>query len=92
MLAATAVTVSGLIGFVGLLVPHLARSLVGPGHRLLVPAATALGAGVLVLADALARVVSAPGEMPVGLVTAAIGAPCFVLILVSGRAQAGGPA
>jgi iron complex transport system permease protein len=75
LLAAGAVATSGLIGFVGLLVPHLARTLVGPGHRVLVPAAMALGAGLLVLADAVARVAHPPLEIPVGVVTAALGAP-----------------
>ena len=86
LLAAAAVSAAGLIGFVGLLVPHLARGLVGPGHRALLPTALALGGGLLVLADGLARVVHPPLELPVGVVTAAIGAPFLAWILLRPRA------
>lgn len=86
LLAALAVSISGLIGFVGLLVPHLARGLVGPGHRLLVPTAALLGGGLLVLADGVARSVAPPLQLPVGVVTAALGAPFLVWILLRGRA------
>ena len=80
VLAAVAVGVSGIIGFVGLMVPHLARSLVGGGHRRLVPAA-ALGGGLLLLwADTLARTVHEPVEVPVGLVTALLGVPFFLFL------------
>ncbi len=82
LLAAAAVATSGLIGFVGLLVPHLARRLSGPKHRLLVPTAAALGAGLLVLADALARTVHPPLVLPVGVVTAALGAPGLLVLLL----------
>ena len=85
LLAAAAVSVAGLIGFVGLLVPHLARGLVGPGHRRLLPTALALGGGLLVLADGLARVVHPPLELPVGVVTAALGAPFLAWILLRPR-------
>lgn len=91
VLTGAAVAAAGPIGFVGLFIPHGVRLLLGPDLRLLVPASFLAGGGFLVMADALARVISAPGEMPVGLVTAAIGAPCFILILISGRAPAGGP-
>jgi iron complex transport system permease protein len=86
LLAAAAVSAAGLIGFVGLLVPHLARGLVGPGHRALLPTSLALGGGLLVLADGLARVVHPPLELPVGVVTAAIGAPFLAWILLRPRA------
>ena len=86
LLAAAAVSVAGLIGFVGLLVPHLARGLVGPAHRWLLPTSLALGGGLLVLADGLARVVHPPLELPVGVVTAAIGAPFLAWILLRPRA------
>ena len=85
LLAALAVSMAGLIGFVGLLVPHLARGLVGPGHRLLVPTAALLGGGLLVLADGVARSVSPPLQLPVGVVTAALGAPFLVWVLLGGR-------
>ncbi len=81
---ASAVAVSGLIGFVGLVVPHLVRGLVGPGHRLLLPACLLGGAVFLVLADALARTVLAPAELPIGVVTAFVGAPFFAGLLVRG--------
>jgi iron complex transport system permease protein len=90
VLTGAAVAAAGPIGFVGLFIPHGVRLLLGPDLRLLVPASFLAGGAFLVLADALSRVLSAPGEMPVGLVTAAIGAPCFILILVSGRAHTGG--
>lgn len=81
LLAAAAVSLAGLIGFVGLIVPHVMRSLLGPGHRRLIPA-TALAGGVfLALCDALARSVLAPREIPVGVLTALCGGPFFLTIL-----------
>ena len=80
VLVAAAVATAGLVGFVGLVVPHLARRAVGPGHRLLVPVAAGLGAGLLVLADALARTI-ARVEVPVGVVTALLGAPVFAAVV-----------
>ncbi|MBI3926244.1 MAG: iron ABC transporter permease [Armatimonadetes bacterium] len=80
LLTAAAVSVSGLIGFLGLLVPHLARGLVGPDHRVLLPASAVGGAVFLVLADAAARTV-AGSELPVGVITAGVGAPFFFLML-----------
>ncbi|MBI5574906.1 MAG: iron ABC transporter permease [Deltaproteobacteria bacterium] len=81
LLAGCVVAVSGLIGFVGLIVPHGARVLVGSGHRRLVPAAFLLGATFLILADVVARTVSPSGELPVGAVTALSGAPFFLYLL-----------
>jgi len=81
LVAAAAVSVSGLIGFVGLVVPHLIRLMVGPDHRRLLPAAALAGAITLLLADTLARSVAAPTEIPVGIVTAALGAPFFLYLL-----------
>jgi iron complex transport system permease protein len=78
---AAAVAVSGLIGFVGIIVPHALRLLVGPGYRALVPLALVFGAAFLVLADLLARTVMAPSELPIGVITAFIGAPFFLLVL-----------
>jgi iron complex transport system permease protein len=75
------VSVSGLIGFVGLMVPHLLRLVVGSDHRLLVPASALLGAGFLVLADTLARTLLAPTELPVGALTALVGGPLFIFLL-----------
>ena len=75
------VSVSGTIGFVGLVVPHISRSLVGTTHRRMVPFAALLGAILMIWADAIARVVVAPSELPIGVVTAFIGAPFFLLLL-----------
>jgi iron complex transport system permease protein len=81
LLAAAAVAVSGVIGFVGLLIPHVIRIAWGTDYRFLLPAAMLLGATFLVLADALARTVAAPLEIPVGVVTAFVGVPFFVWLL-----------
>ena len=78
LLTASAVTSAGSIGFVGLIVPHACRFACGPDHRLLVPAAALSGGAFLVLADTLARTVIAPQQLPVGVVTALIGAPVFL--------------
>jgi len=75
------VAVSGVIGFVGLLVPHLARLVWGHRHRALLPAAFVGGGTLLTLADTLARTVVAPRELPVGIVTALVGVPVFALLL-----------
>ena len=81
LLAGTVVAVSGLIGFVGLIVPHGARSIVGSGHRRLLPAAFLLGGTFLIAADVLARTAGPSGELPVGAVTALSGAPFFLYLL-----------
>lgn len=81
LMAAAAVAVSGLIGFVGLVVPHLMRLLTGPDHRRLLPAAALAGGFTLLAADTLARTIAAPAEIPVGIVTAALGAPFFLYLL-----------
>lgn len=87
--AATAVgagvAVAGMVGFIGLVVPHLARLLVGAGHRYLMPAAALLGAGLTILADLVARTVNAPAELPVSLVTSALGAPFFLWLIARVR-------
>lgn len=75
------VSVSGVIGFVGLLIPHICRMLFGPDHRLLLPASFLLGGSFLILADVLSRTLLAPSEIPVGAITAAVGAPVFVWLL-----------
>ena len=77
-----AVAVSGLIGFVGLVVPHLVRHTLGAGHRVVIPASALAGGTLLVGADCLARVVVAPAELPIGLMMALIGGPFFLLLLV----------
>jgi iron complex transport system permease protein len=86
VLTAIAVSVSGIIGFVGLVVPHLVRLLVGPGHRRLLPVSLLVGASMLGIADLLSRVVLSPNEIPVGVVTTFVGAPLFVYMLRRVRA------
>ncbi|MGH2540185.1 MAG: FecCD family ABC transporter permease [Actinomycetota bacterium] len=78
---AAAVAVAGLIGFVGIIVPHAVRMVVGSSNRWVVPLSAVCGAAFLVLADLVARTVVAPGELPIGVVTAIIGAPVFALLL-----------
>jgi iron complex transport system permease protein len=72
---------TGMIGFVGLVVPHLLRLTIGPDHRWLLPGSAILGAGLLVIADTIARTIVAPAEMPIGIITAAVGAPFFLMLL-----------
>jgi iron complex transport system permease protein len=81
LLTASAVSTAGSIGFVGLIVPHACRFAWGPDHRLLLPAAAIAGGTFLVLADTLARSVMAPQQLPVGVITALIGVPVFLLQL-----------
>jgi iron complex transport system permease protein len=81
LLTAAAVAVSGVIGFVGLVVPHVVRMLWGGDHRFLLPASVLLGATFAVLADTLARTAAAPTELPIGVVTAFVGVPFFVYLL-----------
>jgi len=78
---AAIVSVVGLIGFVGIIVPHIVRLLVGISNRRILPISAALGAAFLVIADTIARTAIAPSELPIGVITAAVGAPVFVLIL-----------
>ncbi|MFG2918705.1 FecCD family ABC transporter permease [Kitasatospora sp. NPDC048298] len=90
LLTAAAVAVSGIIGFVGLVVPHLLRMLTGPGHRFLLPASALGGALVLVTADLAARTLAAPAELPLGVLTALIGSPFFFWLLRRTRTRQGG--
>jgi len=82
---AAAVSVSGLIGFVGIIVPHTIRLLAGPSYRRILPLSVLFGAGFLVLADLLARAVLSPEELPLGVVTAFLGAPFFLVVLRQAR-------
>ncbi|MBN1195222.1 MAG: iron chelate uptake ABC transporter family permease subunit [Methanomicrobiaceae archaeon] len=81
LITAAAVAVSGIIGFVGLIIPHIARLAVGPDHRILVPVSLLAGGVFLVLADIAARVVIAPAELPIGVITALCGVPFFLYLL-----------
>jgi iron complex transport system permease protein len=84
---AAAVSVSGLIGFVGLIVPHTLRLVVGPGNRALLPLSVLFGAAFLTLTDLLARTAGGDAEIPIGVITAFLGAPFFVLVLRTSRAE-----
>ncbi|MEX0972621.1 MAG: iron ABC transporter permease [Solirubrobacterales bacterium] len=83
---AAAVSVSGLIGFVGIVVPHAVRLLAGSSYRVVLPLSALFGAAFLVLADVVARTAVAPAELPIGVVTACIGAPFFIVVLRASRA------
>ena len=90
LLTAAAVSVSGIISFVGLVVPHLLRMVVGPGHRFLVPGSALTGALVLLAADLAARTVAVPAELPLGVLTALLGSPFFFWLLRRTRRRQGG--
>lgn len=85
LLVAAAVSTSGIIGFVGLVVPHFIRLVAGPDHRFLLPASAVLGGTLLIATDMLARVIIAPTELPVGIITALLGAPMFIYLLKKRR-------
>ena len=86
LMTAAAVSISGVVGWVGLLIPHLARLIVGPAYTALLPASVVLGAGYLLLVDDLCRGTFS-AELPLGIVTAILGAPVFVVILARSRRQ-----
>ena len=85
LVTGAAVSIGGPIGFVGIIIPHLVRLLVGPDHRLVLPAATLFGAAFLVACDVVSRTVLAPVELPVGIITALIGGPFFLWLLIRKR-------
>lgn len=85
LLTGAAVAVSGTIGFVGLVIPHLVRLITGPNHRYVLPLSMLVGGAFLVCADLIARTIIAPKELPIGVITALIGAPVFALLLVRER-------
>jgi iron complex transport system permease protein len=89
LLTGAAVAVSGVIGFVGLIVPHVVRLLVGPAHRRVIPASGLIGATFLVLTDLLSRTVRPPQEIALGIITASLGAPFFLYLLVKQRREVG---
>jgi len=80
-ITAAAVAISGLIAFIGLIIPHLTRLLVGPDHRVLIPASMLMGATFLMLCDSAARIIVAPAELPVGIITAMCGGPFFLYLM-----------
>ena len=81
IMIATVVSFTGLIGFVGLIIPHIARLLVGPDHRIMLPIAAFLGGTFLIVCDVLARILIAPTEIPIGAITAIVGVPLFIYLL-----------
>jgi len=81
LLTSSVVAFAGTIGFVGLIIPHIMRLIIGPDHRFLLPATAIAGAIFLVLADIAARTVVRPAELPVGIITAFLGAPFFLYLL-----------
>ncbi|PPC87777.1 MAG: hypothetical protein CTY39_01900 [Hyphomicrobium sp.] len=85
-----AVAVAGIVGFIGLIVPHLIRLVAGPDHRIVLPAGAILGAALVLVADILARMLVAPAELPLGIVMAAIGAPIFMHLVLRRGAAVGG--
>jgi iron complex transport system permease protein len=85
LMVSLVVSQSGLVGFVGLVIPHLLRLMLGPDHRLLIPACLLGGGSYLIVCDLVSRVLPAQGEMPVGVITAMVGAPLFVLLLMRSR-------
>lgn len=87
VITGAAVAVSGTIGFVGLVIPHFVRLLWGPDHRHLLPLSIFAGAAFLILADLVSRTIIAPAELPIGVITALIGAPIFALILMKNRIE-----
>lgn len=88
LVTGVAVSVSGVIGFVGLVVPHMMRLIVGPDHRVLLPVSALAGAVFLIGADTIARLVIAPAELSVGVITAFVGAPFFLFLLIKNRRRA----
>lgn len=90
LITATAVSVGGVIGFVGLIVPHISRLIVGPDNRVLVPFGAIMGATFLLFADVVARVILRPAEVPIGIITAAFGGPFFLYLLVKNRQKGKG--
>ena len=88
MATGAAVAVSGIITFVGLVTPHILRLLLGPDHRVLMPMSALGGATFVILADTLARTVIQPAEMRVGIITAFVGAPFFIFLLIKNKRQA----
>src|SRR5690606_2326765 len=85
MAVGACVAVSGIIGFISLVIPHILRMLNGPDHRLIIPASALLGAAVLTIADLISRTLLAPAELPIGIITALVGSPIFIYIILSER-------
>ena len=87
LMAAAAVSVSGIIGFVGLITPHILRIIVGPNHKILYPTSAIAGGVVLLMSDTIARTILSPREIPVGIITSIIGVPFFLYLLIRSKKQ-----
>jgi iron complex transport system permease protein len=85
MIVAACVSVSGIIGFVGLIIPHVVRIILGPNNRVLMPFSLVFGAGFMIISDTLARTIASPAEIPVGSITALFGAPYFIYLLIKSK-------
>ena len=85
LITASLICVCGIIGFVGLIVPHMMRKITGPDHRALIPAACLGAAAFMIVCDIVARTLFAPVEIPIGVITALIGAPVFIFLLKTGK-------
>lgn len=85
MIVAACVSVSGIIGFVGLIIPHAVRILLGPDNKILIPFSLVFGAAFMVISDTLARTIASPAEIPVGAITALFGAPYFIYLLIKSK-------
>ncbi|NOH17226.1 FecCD family ABC transporter permease [Clostridium cochlearium] len=85
IIIASCVSVSGVIGFVGLIVPHITRMIVGPNHKVLIPFSTLGGAIFMIICDTLSRILAPPAEIPVGAITALFGAPYFIYLLIKNK-------
>src|SRR5699024_7383117 len=92
LLTGAAVSVSGSIGFVGLVIPHLVRLITGPNHRHVLPLSLLIGGAFLISADLVSRTIIAPKELPIGVITALIGAPVFAVLLIREKFERGGSA
>ncbi|MFA5008506.1 MAG: iron ABC transporter permease [Candidatus Omnitrophota bacterium] len=87
LVTAAIISVCGIIGFVGLIIPHMARLIVGPNHKFLIPASCVLSSAFMILCDSLARIIFSPSEIPIGVITAIVGAPIFILLLKNSEAK-----
>ena len=87
LMVGSSVALCGVIAFVGLVVPHIIRISIGPDNRQLLPCAALLGAALLVCADLLARTILRPGELPIGIITALVGGPFFLYLLIRNRGK-----
>ena len=85
MITASVVSVCGLIGFVGLIIPHITRAFTGPDHRRVIPVSAVFGAIFMIICDIIARRIMAPMELPIGVISALIGGPFFIFLLRNAR-------